>query len=120
MNKTEMVCIACPLGCKMEIQALVNGKTSYIVSGNKCPRGENYAINEITNPTRMVTSTVIMKNGHLSRLPVRTSNAIPKDKIFDCMKVLEEIQVEGPIKIGDIIIKNLLGLDIDIIASRSM
>lgn len=116
----DMICIACPLGCKMQIKTLVNGKTSYHVSGNKCARGEKYAIEEMTNPTRMVTSTVVIKNGHLSRLPVRTSSAIPKDKIFDCMETLQEVVVEGPIEIGEVIIKNLLGLDVDIIATRSM
>jgi CxxC motif-containing protein len=119
-NKKDMVCIACPLGCKMQIQTLVNGKTTFKISGNKCSRGEKYAIDELTNPTRMVTSTVIIKNGHLSRLPVRTSSAIPKDKIFECMKTLEEVEVEGPVKSGEVIIKNLLGLNIDIIATRSM
>lgn len=115
-----MVCIACPLGCKIEVETITNGVTKYAVTGNKCPRGEKYGIKEMTNPTRMVTSTVKMKNGHLNRLPVRTSDAIPKEKIFECMKNLEEIQVEGPIKVGDVIIKNLLGLEIDIIATRSM
>lgn len=118
--KTSMVCIACPLGCKMEVETITNGNTRYIVTGNKCPRGEKYGVKEMTNPTRMVTSTVKIKNAHLSRLPVRTSDAIPKDKIFECMKELEAVQLDGPIKVGDVIIKNLLGLEIDVIATRSM
>ncbi|MBM7613772.1 DUF1667 domain-containing protein [Alkaliphilus hydrothermalis] len=120
MCKTAMICIACPMGCKMEIETITNGVTKYVVTGNKCPRGEKYGIKEMTNPTRMVTSTVKVKKAHLNRLPVRTSDAIPKDKIFECMKRLEEVEVDGPIKVGDIIIKNLLGLEVDIIATRSM
>jgi len=120
MSKKDMVCIACPLGCKIQVEAVTNGVTKYTVIGNKCPRGEQYGIKEMTNPTRVVTSTVKMKNGHLSRLPVRTSEAIPKERIFDCMKYLEEVEVKGPIEVGDVIVKNLLGLEIDIIATRSM
>ncbi|QNO14627.1 DUF1667 domain-containing protein [Alkalicella caledoniensis] len=120
MMKQDMVCIACPMGCKMEVSTIENGKTSYNVSGNKCPRGEQYAVKEMTNPTRMITSTVRLKNGHLARLPVRTSDAIPKDKIFDCMKTLDEVQVSSPVKAGEVIIEKLMGLDINIIATRSM
>lgn len=121
MSKTvEMICISCPMGCKMAIETITNGVTRYKVSGNKCPRGEKYGIKEMTNPTRMVTSTVKMKNGHLNRLPVRTSDAIPKYKISECMAVLKAVEVEGPVKVGDVIINNLLGLEIDIIATRSM
>jgi len=120
MNKTQMVCIACPVGCKLEIEAVKNGETTYFVSGNKCPRGEKYGVKEMTNPTRMVTSTVKINKGLLSRLPVRTSDAIPKGMIFDCMKVLDEVLIEAPVKAGDVVIKNLLGLEIDVIASRSM
>ncbi len=120
MSVKEMVCIACPMGCKMKVEAVTNGVTKYIVSGNKCPRGEKYGIKEMTNPTRMVTSTVKIRNGHLKRLPVRTSDAIPKDKIYECMMQLEEVEVNGPIKAGEVIIMNLLGLEVDIIATRSM
>lgn len=117
---TNMICIACPLGCKMEIKTIVNGSTAHRITGNKCPRGEQYAIKEMTNPTRMVTSTVLIENSHLPLLPVRTSEAIPKDKIFECMKVLDDVRLKGPVKAGDVVVENLLGLGIDIIASRSM
>lgn len=116
----KMVCIACPLGCKLEVEEVANENHKFIVAGNRCPRGEKYAINEMTCPTRMVTSTVVFIKGHLKRLPVRTSKAIPKERIFDCMKLLEQLRVEGPIKAGDIIVQNLFGLGVDIIASRSM
>ena len=120
MTNNNMICIACPLGCKMKIETVVNGSTDHIITGNKCPRGEQYAIKEMTNPTRMVTSTVLIENSHLPLLPVRTSGAIPKDKIFACMQVLDEVKVQGPVKMGDVVVENLLGLGIDIIASRSM
>lgn len=118
--KQEMVCISCPMGCNMDVEIIVSGITSYNVSGNKCPRGEEYAIKEMTNPTRVITSTVKLKNGHLPRLPVKTSEPIPKGNIFDCIKVLDTVEVTSPVKVGDVIIENLLGLDINIIASRSI
>lgn len=117
---TKMICIDCPLGCKMDIKTIVNGSTVHNITGNKCPRGEKYAIKEMTNPTRMVTSTVLIENCHLPLLPVRTSEAIPKDKIFECMQVLNEVRIKGPVKAGDVVVENLLGLGINIIASRSM
>lgn len=120
MVKTDMICIACPIGCSMEVEPVVNGTTTYKVTGYKCPRGKEYAIKEMTNPTRMVTSTVVIEGAHLPRLPVRTSQAIPKDKIFECMKVLDSLKVKAPIKAGDIIIENVCGSDSDIVATRSM
>lgn len=120
MSKQEMVCIACPMGCKMEVESIINGSTVYNVSGNKCPRGQEYAVKELTNPTRMVTSTVRIDNGHLARLPVRTSDAIPKNLITECMETLNTVKVKAPIKAGEVVVQKLLGLDIDIIATRSM
>jgi CxxC motif-containing protein len=99
---------------------VLNGVTSYNVTGNKCPRGVDYAIKEMTNPTRMVTSTVKIKGGLLPRIPVRTSKPIPKEMIFKCMEVLNDVEVNRPVKAGDVIIKNIFDLDVDIIASRSM
>ncbi len=119
MKKHELICIACPLGCSLEVEENYS-PNQYLVSGNKCPRGEQYAIKELTNPTRMITSTVKISNSHLCRLPVRTSDAIPKGKIFECMEVLNNIQVKGPVKAGDIVVEKLMGLDVNIIATRSM
>lgn len=117
MKDREIICIVCPIGCHMKVS---KDDSSHIVTGNKCPRGKEYAIKELTNPTRVLTTTVKIKRGKLNRLPVKTKEPIPKDKIFECMKVINSIDVEAPVSIGDIIVKNILDTNVDIIATRSM
>lgn len=117
MEKKEMICIVCPMGCHMEVE---KNKDEYIVTGNKCPRGKEYAVKESTNPTRVITTTVKVKGGLLNRLPVKTKGDIPKGKIFECMKVIDRIEVQAPISVGDIIVKDVLGTGVDIVAARSM
>jgi CxxC motif-containing protein len=109
----ELICIVCPRGCHLKIDG------NNIVSGNQCKRGEIYALNERINPTRMLTSTVRINNSDVKRLPVITSAPIPKDKVFEVMKEITKISVKAPIKIHDVIIKNVLGL-VDIIATRTI
>lgn len=110
----KMICIICPKGCHLEIDE--NQK----VSGNSCKRGEVYAINELTNPTRTVTSTIRVINGKISRVPVVTTKPVPKNKIFEVMNEINQKVVYAPVKVGDIIIKNILDLDIDIKATRDI
>lgn len=117
MEKREMVCIACPIGCKLTVSGEGN---QYWVKGNQCPRGESYGIKEMTNPTRMLTSTVIIENCHLKRLPVKTSAPIPKEQIFSCMRLLDDLVIEGPVNIGDVILENVLNTGVNVQASRSM
>ncbi len=110
----ELICIICPKGCRLKVDENFN------VEGNSCIRGVSYAKAELTNPTRMVTSTVLIKNGVINRLPVATSNAIPKDKIMDVMSEINKQKVIAPIYVGDIIIKNVLNLGVDIVATREV
>lgn len=114
----EMVCIVCPMSCKLSVE-MDNNKVKG-VSGNSCIRGVKYATEELTNPTRMVTSTVVIKNATLTRLPVTTRNPIPKDKINDVMKQINKVKVKAPVKREDVIISNVAKTGVDIIASRSM
>lgn len=120
MERHEMICIVCPIGCHLELIDDPESKTAYKVSGAQCRRGELYAIKELTNPTRILTSTVKFNGGFLRRLPVRTNTSISKDKIFDCMKIINTVEVQAPIAIGQVIIKDILATGVDIIASRSM
>ncbi|SKC55266.1 DUF1667 domain-containing protein [Maledivibacter halophilus] len=117
MENKEIICIVCPVGCHIEIS---KDKDSYVVTGNKCPRGETYAIKELTNPTRVLTTTVKIKGGKLNRLPVKTKESIPKEKIYECMKVINSIEIEAPVSMGDVIIKEILDTDVDVVAARSM
>lgn len=119
MIKKEMPCIVCPMSCHIEVTFDDNNEIIE-VKGNTCKRGENYARSEMTNPVRMLTSTVKLIGGLYKRLPVITSSNIPKDKLFDVMKEINKIEVCAPVKVGDIIITNVCGLNTDIIASRSV
>lgn len=103
--KRELVCIACPLGCSLTVT--LDGKTIISVEGNTCPRGKDYAINECTHPVRTVTSTVRCENGEL--LSVKTGKPIPKENIFDAMKIINSTVAKLPVNVGDIIIEDLYG-----------
>ena len=118
-----MVCIVCPVGFRMTLEYNSEGlgKTEgFIVSGNKCNRGSAYAVKEMTAPTRMLPTTVKIREGSLKRLPVRTEQPVPKELIFDCMAVINEIEVQAPVKVGDVVLTNILGTGVNIIATRSM
>lgn len=113
----EIVCVVCPEGCRLSVK-FEDG--SYIISGNKCGRGPIYAQKEMANPERMISSTVKINNGFLRRLPVKTKSPIPKQKIIECMREINRVEINGPIRIGDVIIKNVCGTGVDIIATREM
>lgn len=120
MNKKEMICIVCPIGCHLTVTKDEDEALGYSVKGNKCKRGIEYGIKELTNPTRVITSTVKIKNAHLKRLPVKTNGAIPKALNFECMRLINSIEIVAPIKMGDVIIENILDTGVDLVASRSM
>ena len=112
----DMVCIVCPVGCRIS----VDEDRDYEVTGNKCPKGASYGKKELTFPTRTITSTVKIKNAIHNRLPVKTSSEIPKNMIFDIMRELNKIEVVSPIKVGDVILENVLNTGVNIVASRDM
>ncbi len=112
----ELICIGCPKGCHL----LVDEENDYKVTGNSCNIGAEYGKNELLNPTRVLTSTVKIVGGIHEMLPVRTDKAIPKDKLFAVMKLLKDITIVSPIKMGDIIVENILDTGANIIASRDM
>lgn len=114
--KKSLICIACPIGCHLEVDV----ENDYKVTGNQCKRGDAYGKKELINPTRIITSTVIVKGGIHNRLPVKTDGEIPKDLIFDIMKQLNNIEVTSPISIGEVIIKDVCNSGVDIIATRSI
>lgn len=116
----ELVCIVCPMGCRLTLTAAPGTDKGWQVSGNVCKRGEQYALKELTDPTRVVTSTVRITGGILERLPVRTYGAIPKNKVFECMRLLNHVDVKSPVKMGDIVIADVLGTGVDVIATRSL
>lgn len=112
----KMTCIVCPIGCQIDVQ-LENGDIISL-EGYTCPRGREYAGNEIRNPLRMVTSTVRVMGGELPMLPVKTSKPIPKNLIMECMNQINRVAVTAPVASGDAIIKDVLGTGADIVATR--
>lgn len=112
----ELICIVCPRGCHLEVDV----DNDYKVTGNQCPRGAEYGVKELTCPTRVITSTVKIEGGLHKRLPVRTNGAIPKELNFKCMEILDQIEVKSPVKVGDVIVENILNTGVDLIATRNM
>lgn len=117
-QKQNLICISCPLGCHLEVTKLANGEIQ--VEGNNCKRGITYGINEVTAPMRVLTTTVKCENGDWNRLPVKTKEPIPKGSLQKAMEVINQITVKAPVKIGDIIVKNILGTGVDVVACRSI
>ena len=116
MKKT-ITCIICPKGC--QIQATEeNGELK--LEGYSCKRGKIYASNEYYHPSRMLTSTVRIEGARIPLIPIRSTKPVPKDRIMDVMDKLAQIQVNAPIKIGEIIVQDILDLNLDIVATRTL
>ena len=118
MEKRELICIGCPLGCMVTV-TMENGAVT-AVEGNTCKRGDDYARKEVTNPTRIVTSTVMVQGGSDVTVAVKTRTDVPKDKIFDCVKALQGITVKAPVHIGDVIVADVAGTGVDIVATSEV
>jgi len=120
LEKIDMVCIVCPIGCNMTISEDTSEKSGFKVVGNKCSRGKNYAVKEMKKPTRMLTTTVTISHAFISRMPVKSSAPLPKELLGQAMAIINRVEVKAPVIAGEIIITNILGTGIDILASRSM
>jgi len=118
MKTVNLICIGCPLGCPLTVE--MEGNEVKSVAGNTCPRGDAYAKKELTNPTRIVTSTVRVAGGKLAMVSVKTESDIPKGKIFDCVKALKEVEVIAPVKIGDVIVENVAGTGVNVVATKNV
>ena len=94
-----------------------NGKVIK-VTGNECPKGEKYAMSEVENPARILTSVILGQGLELKMIPVRTDKPMPKSRIFEAMNEIKKIKVQKPLSAGDVIIKNFLGLDVNLISTR--
>ena len=105
----DMTCIICPRGCALKVK--IEGE-NITVSGNSCPKGKQYAIDECTNPTRTVTSSVRVENREDTMVSIKTEKPVPKDKIFEVMRLIRAKSVCAPVKIGDVIIKDAFGTNI--------
>lgn len=118
MTTRKLTCIGCPMGCALTVE--LDGNEVVSVVGNTCKRGENYAKKEVTNPTRIVTSSVVVTGGTLATVSVKTKEDIPKEKIFECVKALKEVKVAAPVHIGDVILEDVARTGVDIIATKNV
>ena len=118
MEKRELICIGCPMGCPLTVE-LENGEIKTI-TGYTCKKGETSARKEVTNPTRIVTSTVRVEGGRADMVSVKTREDIPKDKIFQCVKALKGVTVKAPIRIGDVVVADVAGTGVDIVATKEV
>lgn len=114
----KLTCIVCPVGCNIVVEQKGGQR---IIKGNRCIKGEKYAIDEITRPMRSLCTTIRTHNPNIPRLPVRTDGEIPLELIMDAMDVINRTKLSRPaVGCGDIIIENILDTGINIIATRSM
>ncbi len=113
------LCIGCPLGCRLEVDEDNQGDIIEI-RGSSCRKGDRYAAQEHTDPRRGVTTTVAISGGLWPRLPVKTTGDIPKDQVLAACVALRRVQVETPIKLGDVLVRDLLGTGCDVVATRDM
>jgi CxxC motif-containing protein len=114
----EMVCITCPLSCRIELE-IENGEL-VAVQHNSCKRGIDYARQEFYDPRRMVTTTAFVSGGSLKRVPVCTSEPIPMKQIDALLKEIYRLQLEAPLELGQTVIKNFADTGIDVIATRNL
>ncbi len=111
----ELICIVCPRGCHLT----VDETQDYAVSGNRCPRGAVYGHNELTNPTRVVTSTVRIEGALYPRLPVKTDRPVKKSAVFSVMEQINRVSVQAPVRIGTVLVRNIAGTGADLVAAKN-
>ena len=119
IEKIPLTCIICPMGCSMEVEVETDAdghKKVLSVKDNGCKRGEQYAAKELQNPTRTLTSTIKVNGGVLPVVPVKTAGEVPKNMLLQCMEVVRRASCKAPVKRGDILLYDLLGTGINVIA----
>ncbi|MDR2110105.1 MAG: DUF1667 domain-containing protein [Spirochaetaceae bacterium] len=115
MAKKNITCITCPLGCEITVEG--EGENIRSMTGQGCKRGEEYARNEFIHPLRILTSTVRVTGSKVPLAAVRTNKPMPKELLFQAMDEIRKVEARVPVKRGDVIIANILGTGVDIIAS---
>ena len=116
--KKEIICTVCPRGCHIVVDG--DGKNVNSLDGYGCKRGVTYAEAEYTNPVRILTTTVIAENKANELVPVRSNTPVPQSKLFECMEVIKKTTVKLPVKRYDVIIANVCGTGVDIVATKDV
>lgn len=113
-KEQDLICICCPRGCHLHVDKALN------VTGNFCPRGEKYAKQEVLSPERVITSTVSVHGGTEPLCSVKSERPIPKGKLFDAMKDIDSVKVLAPIKMGQVILKDLAQTGVSLISTMEV
>ena len=118
MEKRELTCINCPLGCRITVT--MEGDDIIAVEGNTCKRGYLYACNEVRTPVRTVTSTVRVEGGVSDRVSCKTKEPVPKIKVFEVMEAINKASCKAPVAIGDVLIEDCAGTGIPVVATKAV
>ncbi len=118
-EERKFICVSCPLGCGLSVRLDDSGEVVK-VEGNTCPRGESYARSEVRDPRRVFASTVRVRGGKLPVCPVRSKTPAPKGKLFGIAEEVARLEVDAPVRIGQVLIRGVCGTDVDIVASRDL
>ena len=117
METKKVTCVICPVGCEIEVD--VDNNEVIEVRNNKCKRGQVYASAEVIHPERILTTTVKVAGGTVSRVAVKSERPIPKELMFDCMKKINTVVMNAPVRMSDVVVENILGTGVNIIATRN-
>jgi len=119
MHTTTYLCIGCPLGCRLEVE---EDEAHQIVEvrGYDCKRGQEYAKQEHADPRRMVTTSINVHNGLWARLPVKTTQPVPKNSVLAVNRVIQSLTLTAPVKLGEVLLRDVLGTGADVVATRDM
>lgn len=119
VESEQFICIGCPIGCPLQLQH--EGGEITEISGHECNRGAKYARQEFTDPRRSLSTTVVISGAKWSRLPVRVSEPVEKDRVIEAVRKIHELHVAAPVKLGQVLIRDFLGeKDVNVVACRSM
>ncbi|MFW5855704.1 MAG: DUF1667 domain-containing protein [Bacillota bacterium] len=118
VKEKEIICVGCPKGCRVTVRA--ENDEIFDITGYDCDKGREYAVEEFKNPTRILPTTVKVKNGELPLVPVKTDRPVPRSKLISAMKVVAEIVVEAPVEIGDIIVRDILNTGANLVATAKI
>ncbi len=116
--KKDILCIECPKGCELSVSR--NDDDVIVVTGNSCDKGNAYGVKELDNPTRVLTTTVKVDSQCARLLSVKTDSGVPVDKLIECTQFLHNVSVSIPVSAGDVVCRDVLGLGVNVIATRSI
>lgn len=119
MSTQHLTCIRCPKGCQITVE--LEGMEVVSVTGNGCRRGDEYARKEVTNPTRTVTTVVPVEGSHVARMvSVKTAQDVPKSKVLDVVRALAGVRTTAPVHIGDVVLADVCGTGVDVVATKNV